>query len=130
MQFSSNLKGNLTKLQKGQIDDFEFKLKKITNKNYTIPIQQKYTSKEGFYPSILGSIETDEINFDWKSICSDYKVVYNQYHNTFSLHIPSYKQVRILDHDRDPLAVMDPGMRAFQQLYGLDHVIAIGENLY
>jgi len=130
MQFSSNLKGNLTKIQKGQIDDFEFKPKKITGENKTIPIQQKYTSDKGFYPSILGAIKTEDIDFDWKSICSDYKIVYDQYHDTFNLHIPSYKQHQNVPYNRDPFASLDPGMRSFQQLYGLNHVIAVGENLY
>ncbi len=130
MEFASNLKGNLTKLQKYQIEDFTFNPRKFGRKNKTIPIQQHYTTTEGFYPSILGSIETDDESFDWKSICSDYKIVYNKYHHTFYLHIPSYRKVYEIDYERDPLAVMDPGMRAFQQLYGLDHIIAIGENMY
>ena len=130
MEFASNLKGNLTKLRKGQIHDFHFKPRKFGRKNKTIPIQQHYTSKEGFYPSIFGTIETDDTDFDWNSICSDYKVVYDKYYHTFNLHIPSYRKVHIVDHERKPIGIMDPGMRAFQQLYGLDHVIAIGENLY
>lgn len=38
--------------------------------------------------------------------------------------------MRVINHKRKPIAIMDPGMRCFNQLYGLDHVIAIGENLY
>lgn len=130
LEFASNLKGNLTKLQKGQIDKFRFNPRRFNRKNKSISIQQKYTSKKGFYPSMLGEIKTDDPNFDWKSIISDYKLVYNKYHNTYYLHIPSYKQVHQINYERKPVACMDPGMRAFQMLYGLDHVIAIGEGLY
>jgi transposase len=130
MEFSSNLKGNLTKLRKGQIKKFSFNSKKFSRKNKILPIQQKYTSDKGFYPTILGDIEIDDNDFEWNNILSDYKLVYNRYHHTYYLHIPSYKQVHKINYERKPVGCMDPGMRAFQMLYGLDHVIAIGENLY
>ena len=47
------------------------------------------------------------------------EVVYNQYHKTWNLHIPSYRQHRESPYTRAPFASLDPGMRAFQQLYGL-----------
>ena len=131
LEFASRIKGNITNLVKGNIQDFTFKFRRSNNKkNYTIPIQRQNTSKKGFFSTTIGEMETEDDSFNWDDIQGDYKLVYNSYHKSYYLHIPAYRKPPEVIPVRKPIASMDPGSRTFQQLYGLDHIISIGDNLY
>lgn len=127
-EFISNVKGNVTKLIDEQITAFTFKHRKYNRINRVLTIESHYTTAQGFYPSILGSMESDDPNFSWDNVKHDYKLLYNKHTKKYFIHVPKYvfpKETII----RKQIAIMDPGERTFQMLYGLDHVIAIGDNM-
>lgn len=130
MQFSSNLKGNITKLCKNQMNDFNFSFKEFNSNKLVLAIQKFETSEKGFYSAKFGDILTDEKDFDWKAIQGDYKIVYDRYSKTYHIHIPSYKKHSDITNQRKPFIVGDPGARKFQQFYGIDHMITVGERLH
>ena len=128
-EFAANVKGNITKLFKGQITEFTFKHRKHNRKYHSITIESHYTTADGFYPSIMGKIKTNESGFDWQNVMHDYKLCYDKYTKEYFVQVPKYVFPKEIDYDRKPFAVMDPGERKFQMLYGLDHIIKFGENM-
>ena len=128
-EFITNVKSNTTKILKYQITDFQFKHKKFSRAHHSITIESKYTTDKGFYPSIMGIINTNDNDFQWSSIEHDYKLIYNKYTKKYYIHVPKYVFSKKPNIIRNPVAIMDPGEIIFQTLYGLDHVITIGEYL-
>lgn len=127
-EFVSNVKSNLTKLLKGQITEFKFKHRKFNRKNRSITIESHYTTEKGFYPSIIGEMKTNDSIFQWQNIQHDYKLIYDKYDKKFYVHVPKYVfPIKIAN--RNIISISDPGERCFQSVYGLDHVILIGENM-
>ena len=129
-EFIANVKGNITKLFKKQITEFSFKHRKHNRKCHSITIESMYTTSDGFYPSILGKMATNDPTFDWKSIMHDYKLIYDKYKKHYYIQIPKYIFQKKIDYERNPFAAMDPGMRKFQTLYGLNHIIMFGETTH
>jgi len=129
-EFVSNTKSTTTKLIKRQITEFQFKHRKINRICHSVTIESHYTTDKGFYPSVMGKILTsdDKNDFQWSNIQHDYKLIYDKYTKKYYVHIPKYV-FKKEPMARKPIAIMDPGERTFQALYGLDHVIAIGENM-
>jgi hypothetical protein len=76
----------------------------------------------------MGTIKTNDENFKWSNIQHDYKLIYDKYIKKYYVHVPKYVFPKE-KFERKPIAIMDPGERVFQMLYGLDHVIAIGANM-
>ena len=76
----------------------------------------------------MGEIRVKEKNFSWTDIKHDYKLIYDKYTKKYYVHIPKYIYKKEIDQKND-IAIMDPGERTFQTLYGLDHTIDIGSNL-
>lgn len=128
-EFVSNAKGNATKLIKNQITEFKFTHKKHNRTHHSITLETHYTTENGFYPSIIGSIKIKDPNFEWSKVQHDYKLIYEKHTNKYYIHVPKYIFQSEEVSKRNPIAIMDPGERTAQTLYGLDHVIAIGENL-
>jgi len=127
--FMSNVKGNITKLKKGSINEFKMQRRSFQD-ICSIPIQQKYTNNEGFYSSIFGPIDTDENNkFSWSDIEHDYKLIYNSSLNRYYVYVPFHKDTKIINN-RNPIGIMDPGSAVFQELYGLDHTVSFGVGLH
>jgi len=139
-EFVANIKGNITKLKKKHIKHFRIKKRTALN-NYSLSIQKADTKEFGFYPTFMGPIKIDKRDkikkdgtkkkqsFDWSEIQHAYKLVYDKLHKGFYIHVPMYRKSKTIEN-RKPLAVMDPGMVVFQELYGLDHTVTIGEGLY
>lgn len=127
-EFVSNVQGNLTKMEKGRIPDFEMKVRTKMKKSFSMSIDAMYISKSGksFYSEYMGSeFKAYDENFSWSKIKSEFKIIYEKYNKNFYVHAPKYVWPTKIE-GRKPLAVMDPGQRTFQTLYGLDHVIDIG----
>jgi IS605 OrfB family transposase len=127
-EFVHNANSCVTKLIKRQITDFELKHRKIKRTQISIPIQKKYTYETGFYKDSMGPIKIIDPDFEWSDIAKDYKLIYEKYTRKYYIHVPYYLEKRE-QIERNPIAIMDPGERTFQTLYGLDHVIFIGENI-
>lgn len=127
MNFVSNINGNLTKLKKGQIENFTINKKKISRKYLTLPIQTHYTTEKGFYPSLMGKIFIND-NVNWLDIEKDFLLVYDKNKKKYYVHCPMYRETKKVEN-RKPLCVSDPGERTFQKIYGLDHIISVGDNL-
>lgn len=124
----SNIKGNCTRMIKREITNFKLNHKDFNRIQKSITVESCYTTEKGFYPSIMGEILTNDSTFKWKNIEHDYKLIYNKYKKKYYIQIPKY----IFQKDsnkKNPIAIMDAGERVFQTLYGLDHVIMIGENM-
>jgi len=128
-EFITNIKSNVTKMSKYNINDFVFKHKKYNRMHHSITIESHYTTETGFYPSILGSIKVNDNKFQWENVVHDYKLIYNKYSKQYYIHVPAYVFGKEQNDDRNPIAIMDPGERKFQTLYGLTHIIKIGENI-
>ncbi|AGC01819.1 transposase [Acanthamoeba polyphaga moumouvirus] len=127
-EFVTNVKSCITKISKGQITEFKFKYKKYNRVYSSIPLESHYTTGKGFYPSIFGEVKTNENNFSWLDVKHDYKLIYDKYSNKYYIHVPKYVY-RNKPLMRKPIAIMDPGARTFQTVYGLDHFITIGDDL-
>nr|URM62232.1 transposase [Mimivirus sp.] len=127
-EFVSNIKSCITKISKGLITEFKFKPRKYNRICSSIPLESHYTTVRGFYPSIFGEIKTNEKIFSWSDIKHDYKLIYDKYSNKYYIHVPKYVYRNDLTIKK-PIAVMDPGARTFQTIYGLDHVVTIGDDL-
>jgi transposase len=127
-EFLTNVKSCITKLKKGQINEFIFKHRKYNRSCISIPLESHYTTSEGFYPSKMGKIKVNEKDFSWTDIKHDYKLIYDKYTKKYYIHVPKYVYKRDTEQKKN-IAVMDPGERTFQTLYGLDHVINIGDNM-
>ena len=125
--FVSNVKGNITKLKKNQIENFVLKQRLIYKKSYSLPIQNKYVTKDGFYPRTLGKIVLDD-SFSWDQINKDFHLIYDRFQNRFYMNCPFYRE-KIDIPDRLPMAVSDPGERTFEKIYGGDHIISVGDGL-
>lgn len=128
-EFVKNAQANITKLIKRQQDNFLFTKRKLNRTYFSMEIEKKYTNSQGFYPSILGSIKVNEKNFKWTDIACDYKLIYDSYKKKYYIHAPRYVFKKEIKNKRKKIAIMDPGERTFQTLYGLDHVITIGEKM-
>ncbi|BCS82559.1 transposase [Cotonvirus japonicus] len=127
-EFVSNVKSCITKMSKGLITEFKFKPRKYNRICSSIPIESHYTKITGFYPSYFGEIKTNEESFSWLDIQHDYKLIYDKYSDKYYIHVPKYIY-RNKPLIKNPIAVMDPGARTFQTVYGMDHVITIGDDL-
>ncbi|AVG46132.1 transposase [Acanthamoeba polyphaga mimivirus] len=127
-EFVSNIKSCITKISKGLITEFKFKPRKYNRIFSYIPLESHYTTVRGFYPSIFGKIKTNEKIFSWLDIKHDYKLIYDKYSNKYYIHVPKYVYRNDLTIKK-PIAIMDPGARTFQTIYGLDHVVTIGDDL-
>ncbi len=127
-EFVSNVKSNLTKMADGKISEFTFKHRKFNRKCRTITLESHYTTADGFYPSMLGKMKTNDSEFEWSSVKHDYKLIYDKYDKKFYIHVPKYC-FPIKINGRKPIIIGDPGERIFQAFYALDHIILIGENL-
>lgn len=127
-EFVSNAKANCTNMINRKITNFIFNHRKLNRTYHSITIESHYTNEKGFYSSIMGNILTNDKNFKWNNIEHDYKLIYDKYKNKYYINVPKYvfKKEPML---KKPIAIMDPGERIFQTLYGLDHVILIGENM-
>ena len=128
-EFLANVKGNITKIFKKTISDFVMKKRQQFKSHYSLPLESHYTSAKGPYPSILGEMKTNEPGFQWSNVQHDYRLIYDRYRGTYSVHIPKYFDKKPIVKERKPIASMDPGLCVFQMVYGLDHVIAIGDNM-
>lgn len=128
-EFVSNIKSNITNMLKHNMTSFQFKHRKIKRMQHSITIESHYTTERGFYPSILGAIYINASNFEWKDIKHDYKLIYEKFTGKYYIHVPRIVFPKKPIKKRKPIAVMDPGERKFQTLYGLDHIIKIGENI-
>ncbi|AEQ61063.1 putative transposase [Acanthamoeba polyphaga mimivirus] len=131
-EFVANVKGNLTKLAENKINEFTFKHKNFNRKIRTISVDSKYASENSFYPDKLGKLMQtyeDLKGFSWQNVKHDFKIVYDKYDDKYYAHIPKYVYRNLNILNKKPIAVMDPGERTFQTLYGLNHVISIGDNL-
>ena len=127
--FLANVKGNITKIFKRTITDFEMRPKQYFKNHYSLPLEAHYTSAKGPYPTVLGEMATNESSFKWSNVQHDYRLIYDRYTKTYSVHIPKYFDKKDIVTKRKPIAAMDPGMCVFQMIYGLDHVVAIGNNM-
>ena len=127
-EFVSNAKSCVTKLVKNQINNFNFVHRKTNRVYRSITIESHYTTERGFYPSLMGKIETNDSNFSWCDVNHDYKLIYDKYENKYYVNVPKYV-FRNKSFIRNPIGILDPGMRTFQTLYGLDHVIKIGNDM-
>jgi len=136
--FASNVKGNVTKMNAGKINDFKMN-RRVMEKNYSISIQHANTKKSGFYPTLFGKIKIDarekylngdekEI-FSWSQVVHDYKLRYDASRKSYCINVPLYKIPKTIPN-RKPIAIMDPGAVIFQELYGLDHTVTIGPGLH
>lgn len=136
MGFAANVKGNVTKLKRKQIKFFHMEKRKIDD-NFSISIQRANTRATGFYPKTFGKMKLGEPKnkkkeneiTNWNQIQHDYKLLYDKFQKSYYLNIPVCKKPKEIPN-RKPLAVMDPGMVIFQELYGLDHTVTIGKDLY
>ncbi len=128
-EFTSNAKSNITKLLKRQQDSFKFNRRAFNRDYFSIEIEKHYTNSDGFYPSILGPMKVNDVDFEWSEIACDYKLIYDGYTKKYYIHAPRHVFKKEINYERKKIAVMDPGERTFQMLYGLDHVIAIGEKM-
>ena len=145
-EFISNVKGNITKMLKNQpilapngdvikeapkngLTEFTFKKRKIERKLKSMSIESHYTNEKGFYSSRMGQIKILDMDFKWTDIEHDYKLIYDKYTNKYYIHVPQYVESKQQpeDDDRNEIASMDPGEKTFQTVYGLDHVIFIGQ---
>lgn len=127
-QLITNIKGVFTKIKKGDIKNFRFKERSLDRSFQSIVIEKGYIKNRGFYPTFLGPIKTKDKKFKWTNINHECNVVYDYHHNTFSIQVPKYFHKKEINN-RNEIAIMDPGERTFQVLYGLDHVIKIGDNI-
>ncbi len=144
INFSSNIKGNITKLLSCKINSFTI-APRNKQKNYALTIQKKYTSDKGFYSRELGEIPIDNSvrkitidefgrkmkkdNFEWSDIKKDYKLMYDTRYKGYVIFCPMERECKDVQEERKPIAIMDPGEVKFQELYGLDHTISIGKRL-
>ena len=144
MSFASSVKGNVTKLLSHQITEFTMKPRDF-KKNYPLSVQTQNTSKNGFFTTFLGNMKIDnsirkitlddkknpvkEGSFDWSMIKKDFKLMYDTRYKGYVIFCPMERELKNVITKRDPIAVMDPGMVKFQELYGIDHTITIGEDL-
>ena len=77
----------------------------------------------------MGTIKTNDNNFKWNNIKHDYKLIFDKYTKKYYVHVPKYVQPKEKIRNRKPIGITDPGERTFLTLYGLDHIINIGENM-
>ena len=127
-EFISNVKGNLTKLIKYQINEFVMKQRDHNRIYHSLTIESIYVSEKGFYPSILEQIKTNDKTFRWINVKHDFKLIYDRYTKEYYVNIPKYVYTTE-STDRKPICSLDPGERTFQTLYGMEHVITFGNTM-
>ena len=117
-----NINVNLDAMAKYQIDNFSLKQKKNRIVN-SITISNKSIDEFGFHVDILGKIST---NFNWKTITTNIHVVYDRNMKIYYVNIPNVENKII--NKRNPIIIMDPGLKTFQSGYGINHYIEIGKD--
>ena len=103
-----DIKSNLTNMLKNRICEFKFKHRKFNRDCKSIPIESHYTTKKGFYPSIVGKMETNDPSFKWTNVQHDYKLIYDKYSKKYYAHVPKYL-IPIQVKNRKPICINDPG---------------------
>lgn len=127
-EFISNVRGNLTKISKYNIQDFAMTERNNSTNMLVLPIEKHYTYSTGFYTSILKSMKIRDKNFDWKDIERDYKLIYVSRTKKYYIQVPVHVFPKVVKQPNE-ICVFDPGERTFQTGYCLDHILDIGTGL-
>lgn len=131
-EFVTSVRGIFTKINKNNLFHFEMKKRNIFRENRTLLIDHKYLTKDGPYPTKLGSLEISNNRkkriFKWIYVKKDFKIVFNKYYNKFYLHAPILVKRKEQEKEHKIIA-LDPGIRKFLVGYNPDHLVIIGRNI-
>lgn len=126
--FVTNAKSAFTNIKRGNIRHFTFKQKTKIRKVQTLTLEKDNMHANGFYKTYFNEyIKPCDKMFEFTKIASDCKLTWNRKLNRICLWCPKYYEKKEIEH-RHPVAVLDPGEKIFQTVYGLNHAIKIGED--
>ncbi len=122
--FCSNLQSCRTNLERGNINHFEMKPKRIVRPTHYIFVP-KSSVKNGFiYKTHLGKT----IGFDEETVEADCKIFYDRVKNMYKLLVPIYVDKEDIEK-REKIVALDPGEKIFMTYYGENNFGHIGKDI-
>lgn len=125
--FYSNLKSCETNLRNHNIKHFRMTYKNTT-KNRCILIPKKAIYKNGFFKTMLGDININDINLCHQKVTSDSRLNYDKIKRRFVILIPRQHAIKKITN-REKIVALDPGEKIHNAFYGLQSYGYLGKDM-